>query len=87
MSVNGVLSMIVAVISGIPQGSVLGPILFIIFTNDMPEIVHTMIQMFADDTKIFWEIKHAHDRDQLQHDLKALEDWSNDQVASQVQRR
>ena len=39
-----------------------------------------MIQMFADNTKIFWEIKDAHDRDQLQHDLKlkALEDWSNE---------
>ena len=37
-----------------------------------------MNQMFADDTKIFWEIKDAHDRDQLQHDLKALEDWSNE---------
>ena len=70
--------MIAAVISGIPQGSILGPILFIIFVNDMPEIVHTMIQIFADDTKIFWEIKDAHDRDQLQHDLKALEDWSNE---------
>ena len=56
VSVNGVLSMIAAVISGIPQGSVLGPILFIIFVNDMPEILHTMILMFADDTKIFWEI-------------------------------
>ena len=78
VSVNGVLYMIAAVISGIPQGSVLGPILFIIFVNDMPEIVNTMIQMFADDTKLFWEIKDAHDRDQLQNDLKALEDWSNE---------
>ena len=74
MSVNGVLSMIAAVISGIPQGSVLGPFLLIIFVNNMPEIVHTMIQMFTDDTKIFWEIKDAQDRDQLRHDLKAFED-------------
>ena len=80
VSVNGVLLMIAAVISGISQGSVLRPILSIVFVNDMPEIVHTMIQMFADDTNIFCKIKDAHHRDQLQHELKAPKDWSNEWI-------
>jgi len=66
------------VISGIPQGSVLGPILFVIFINDMPEVVHAVIQMFADDTKLYREIRSAQDGDQLQQDLDALEKWSQD---------
>ena len=67
-----------AVISGIPQGRVLGPILFIVFVNDMPEIVHRTIEMFADDTKIFCEIKDDNDSGQLQDDLKTFEEWSKD---------
>ena len=39
--------------SGIPQGSVLGPVLFIIFINDTPDYVESMCQLFADDAKIF----------------------------------
>ena len=58
----------------------LEPIVFIIFVNNMPEIVYTMIQMFAGDPKIFSEIKGTHDCDQLQDDLKALEDWSNEWI-------
>ena len=46
--------------------------------NDMPEIVHNMIQMFGNNTKIICQIKDDHDSDQLQNDLKALEEWSND---------
>ena len=38
--------------SGIPQGSVLGPILFVIFINDMPDTIDSMCQLFADDAKI-----------------------------------
>ena len=49
------------VISGIPQGSVLGPILFVIFINDMPEMVDSMCQLFADDAEIF---RSVHIRDE-----------------------
>ena len=41
------------VTSGIPQGSVLGPAFFVVFTNDMPEVTSDYLRMFADDTKIF----------------------------------
>ena len=42
----------VNITSGIPQDSVLGPTLFIIFVNDMPDVVNSMLLMFADDTKL-----------------------------------
>jgi len=50
---NGMKSLVALVLSGIPQGSVLGPLLFICFINDIPEVVHSSLQMFVDDTKNF----------------------------------
>jgi ribonucleases P/MRP protein subunit RPP40 len=54
------------VLSGVPQGSVLGPLLFLIFANDLPDWV------FADDTKIWRKIKHMVDSESLQEDLHKL---------------
>ena len=42
-----------SIISGIPQGSVLGPTLFVLFINDLPDVCSSMCQLFADDAKIF----------------------------------
>ncbi len=64
------------VLSGVPQGSVLGPVLFIIFINDMPEIVKNICKLFADDSKIMAQIKNTNDLLSVQDDLDGLVEWS-----------
>lgn len=76
VKVNGVKSDAAAVLSGIPQGSVLGPILFVIYINDLPDAVKSSVYLFADDTKIFSRIKTMDDALILQNDVTALEQWS-----------
>ena len=68
----------IPVISGIPQGSVLGPILFVIFINDMPEVVESLCQLFADDAKIFRsvDLRDNEGNLKLQADLDKLCEWS-----------
>jgi len=62
--------------SGIPQGSVLGPILFLVFINDLPDVVCNITKLFADDTKIYKEISSENDAKSLQTDINSLEKWS-----------
>ena len=64
------------VCSGIPQGSVLGPILFLIFINDLPNAVKSSTKLFADDTKLYRGVSDSHDRSLLQGDIDALEEWA-----------
>ena len=64
------------VISGIPQGSVIGPILFVIFINDMPDAVkHNFCKLFADDCKLYGKVA-ATGENLVQSDLTLLEEWS-----------
>ena len=77
VSVGGVSSLLAHVLNGIPQGSVLGPLLFIIFTNDMPEVVNSLIRMFPDDTKLFRTVNREADSTVLQKDLIVLQEWNN----------
>jgi hypothetical protein len=77
VNVNGTKSEWKEVISGVPQGSVLGPILFICYINDMPETVKSLIRIFADDTKVFSKINSDADHERLQEDLNALQTWSD----------
>ena len=74
--VNGSMSKWADVTSGIPQGSVLGPILFVIYINDLPNEIKSDIYMFADDTKVFRTIKTNDDQCILQDDLDELTAWS-----------
>ena len=64
-------------LSRVPQGSVLGPILFVIFINDLPEHVHSTIPfVFADDTKCVLLIRSTNDVSKLQSDVNSAVVWS-----------
>ncbi len=66
------------VISGVPQGTITGPILFLLFINDLPDVVHCTAKLFADDAKIYSDISNINDCLALQSDLDALSQWSKD---------
>ena len=65
------------VVSGVPQGSVLGPVLFLIFINDLPDTVEGMVKIFADDCKAFAKVSSDDEHQKLQDNLDKLCDWSN----------
>lgn len=75
--VQGARSAWCPVVSGIPQGSVLGPTLFTLFVNDLPHHVKSSVKMFADDTKIYCCIPDPLAISPLQLDLDALARWSD----------
>lgn len=57
------------VTSGVPQGSVLGPLLFLIYINEIPQFVFSSISLFADDCVVYWEITRNLDVSILQSDI------------------
>ena len=73
--VDGVASEWVPVVSGVPQGTVLGPLLFLLHINDLPTAVSSSVRLFADDCLLYREIKSAQDQVILQRDLVSLEEW------------
>ena len=64
------------VTSGIPQGSVLGPLLFVAYINDLPRGLKSTAKMFADDTKLYARSDTENGPSDLQDDLNALQEWS-----------
>ena len=79
VALDGTLSEWLPVTSGVPQGSILGPLLFLVYINDMPEYVGqgSSIALFADDSKLYRPINSA-SHHLLQSDLSGLHNWSND---------
>ena len=74
---NNVMSDLLPVISGVPQGSVLGPILFLVFVNDISDsALSSKVVLFADDTKCFKAVHSSLDSHSLQLDLHRLSLWS-----------
>ena len=67
----------VPVTSGIPQGSVLGPILFLVYINDLPEELSSQVRLFADDTAVYLTVGGSEDEKVLQKDLDRLSVWEN----------
>ena len=76
ISVNGINSEWENVTSGIPQGIVLGPILFVLYTNDLSKHSFECMHSNADDTKVFKMINSPDDQQTLQDDLDYLTSWS-----------
>ena len=74
--VEGVASDPVSVASGVPQGTVLGPLLFLCYINDLPATVKAKIRLFADDCLIYSPIKNTGDQHALQNDLESLSEWA-----------
>ena len=72
---EGATSDSISVIRGVPEGTVLGPLLFLLFVNDLPDCVLSSTRPFADDRILYRQIKSKQDCDILQDDLNKLAAW------------
>ena len=76
--INGAESKWVRVTSGVPQGSVLGPVLFLIYINDIDCTVDTIIKKFADDTKLYGRVRTEEQALSIQSSLESVTKWGNE---------
>jgi len=74
--IDGNASDYINVISGVPQGTVLGPVMFLLYINDISEDISSSLRLFADDCIVYRVIKSEQDHHQLQHDLNLINKWS-----------
>ena len=73
VKVDGVFSSSIDVVSGVPQGSVLGPLLFLLYIADLPRLLQNELVGYADDSTLLCRIPHA--RDRSSNDLAVISDW------------
>jgi hypothetical protein len=74
--VDGECSRKVMVDSGVPQGTVMGPLLFLCHINDLPQSANSQVRLFADDCLLYRKISSQEDHHILQNDLIELERWA-----------
>ena len=65
------------VTSGVPQGSVLGPLLFLLYINDLPKNIQSQVRLFSDDTAVYLTVSSHEDTKILQSDLDTLQEWES----------
>ena len=74
---NGATPSSTIVTSGVPQGTVLGPLLFLLYINDLPDNLSTSVRLFADDCILYTPIRTQNDSSLLQNDLLKLQKWQD----------
>ena len=70
-------SSFVPVLSGVPQGTVLGPLMFLLYINDIAKGINSPLRLFADDCVLYKVINGVEDTNRLQEDLNKLSEWTN----------
>ena len=78
MVLDGQASDPVPVLSGVPQGLVLGPVLFLVFINDLPDNIRSSVHLFANNFELYRNIKSPMACQILQDDLNNLNQWETD---------
>ena len=77
VTIKGEISSYLNISSGVPQGSVLGPTLFLIYINDIVNDINSIIKLFADDTSMYLSLNDANERTvRLNQDLKLIDEWA-----------